>query len=233
MGAEVTVLWMEYRETHFNPANLTSIRTKKSNRFDLALYKRAVLRRLKPYGCDTAAPRRFIACLRIAACYLRTQHFHARHKPSAGWHWQFRQRDDQNVPKHCSSDGRCCAIRICFALAGSGAWSSHHHWFSYSGGSGCRCPSNVGIDLRYGASSGLGCCRDSTPLLGCLCSANRRPSLQQPVRGSEGVCRGEPRIKQVSRRQLRSRDNRFHLARHEPTQHTPANHPPNRTLTVN
>jgi thiosulfate dehydrogenase (quinone) large subunit len=23
-----------------------------------------------------------------------------------------------------------------------------------------------------------GCCRDSTPLLGCLCSANRRPSLQ-------------------------------------------------------
>jgi hypothetical protein len=55
MGAEVTVLWMEYRETHFNPANLT-IGRKKSNCLDLALYKQAVLWRLKPYGCDTAAP---------------------------------------------------------------------------------------------------------------------------------------------------------------------------------
>lgn len=35
----------------------------------------------------------------------------------------------------------------------------------------------------------------TTLLLGCLCSANRRPSLQSPVRGSEGVCRSEPRIK--------------------------------------
>jgi thiosulfate dehydrogenase [quinone] large subunit len=35
----------------------------------------------------------------------------------------------------------------------------------------------------------------STPLFGCLCSANRRPSLQSPVRGPEGVCRSEPRTK--------------------------------------
>ena len=57
---------------------------KTTNRLDLALYKPAVLGRVETHGCDTVAPRRFVACLRIAAGYLGTQHFHARHKPLLG-----------------------------------------------------------------------------------------------------------------------------------------------------
>ncbi len=49
-----------------------------------------------------------------------------------------------------------------------------------------------GIDLRNGASSGLGGCWSSTSVLGCLYSPDCRPSAQQLVFGSE-VCRAQSR----------------------------------------